>query len=790
MLQRINQFLSSKSATVILLLIYAVLMAVATIIEKSEGTQTAKTLVYYSPAFILLHILMVINCVALTLKHRLLRKGKWGYVTTHAAMIVILTGATVTHFWGGDGTIHLREGEHSNIMVCRENGRQTVHELPFEVELTDFTLVRYPGSQSPSSYESDVKIHDNGRVTEFQIYMNRVLDYGGYRFFQASYDADEQGSILSVNHDVAGRLISYWGYFLLTVGLIGCLIGKGSRFRMLCRQLKVIALIAVAGVSFRASAQEIPVEHAEQFGKLPMLSVQGRIVPVNTFASELVRKLKIKESPLTPEQMLLGILTRPAQWASTPLITIRESDIRKNYTDGQHVISYRDAFDSRGHYKYAKDVERVYRMTPSLRTHTDRELLKLDERIQLLHRLFNYELLRMFPVPQDSINHRWLAAGDNLSQLQPRDSAQVVGLMHNYINACASQDMASADRILGDIRQYQMKNHAGLDIDTEKIEAEVRYNRLNLEARCKLGYLISGALLLLLAVMGWFSGKESKAIRYATMALCTVVGLVFLLHTYSLGMRWYISGHAPWSNSYETMIFMAWTGVLGGFCFLHTSRMTMALATVFAGVVLFVAGLNWMDPEITGLVPVLKSPWLMFHVAVLMTAYGFMGVGAMISTLNLVSIAIIGRSEKHDHLREQVRRLSIINELALTIGMALMMVGIFLGAVWANESWGRYWSWDPKETWALITAVVYAAVLHRRWLSPSKDELWFNIGGQWAFLTVLMTYFGVNYLLSGMHSYGNVGGLADLHAGVYIAFVLLFFAPVSAALIRRRRTKK
>ncbi len=789
MLQRINRFLSSTSATVILLLIYAVLMAVATFIEKSEGTQTAKALIYYSPAFMLLHLLMVVNCVALTLRRHLLRRGKWGYVVTHLAMIVILVGASVTHLWGGDGTIHLREGERSNTVISREGGRQTVIRLPFEVELTDFRLIRYPGSQSPASYESDVKVHDKSEVSEHKIYMNRVLDYGGYRFFQASYDADERGSILSVNHDVAGRLISYWGYFLLTAGLVGCLVGKGSRFRTLCRQLKVVALVAAAGIAFPAAAAETSSSPAERFGMLPMLSQQGRIVPVNTFSSELVRKLKIRETNLSPEELLLGILTRPAQWAATPLIAVDESDIRKNYTDGRHIIAYRDAFDTRGNYKYATEVERVYRMPPSERTHTDRELLKLDERIQLLHRLFNYEMLRIFPVPQDSVRHRWLAAGDDLSLLTPQDSTKVVGLFRDFLAACASDNTAAADRALDNIRRYQQENRSGLEIDMAKIAAEVRYNRMNLEARCKLGYLISGALLLLLAVTGWLAGRGRKAVRYGMTTLYIVVALLFLLHTYTLGMRWYISGHAPWSNSYETMIFMAWTGVLGGFCFVRKSPMTLALATVFAGVVLFVAGLNWLDPEITELVPVLKSPWLMFHVAVLMIAYGFMGVGAMISTLNLVCMALVGRHDK-SHLNAQIRQLSIINELALTIGLALMMVGIFLGAVWANESWGRYWSWDPKETWALVTAVVYAALLHYRWLRPSKDEVGFNIGGQWAFLSVLMTYFGVNYLLSGMHSYGNVGGLSDLPAGVYAAFAIIFFAPATAALLRRRRKEE
>lgn len=240
-----------------------------------------------------------------------------------------------------------------------------------------------------------------------------------------------------------------------------------------------------------------------------------------------------------------------------------------------------------------------------------------------------------------------------------------------------------------------------------------------------------------------------------TSILSAGVLLCFLLHMYSLGMRWYISGYAPWSNSYETMVCLSWASVLGGLLFARRSLMVFSLATLFGGVVLFVSGLSWMDPQITPLVPVLKSPWLMFHVATLIAAYGFLGISCMIGITNLIISAFITR-RNGELLSARITQLSIINEMSLLIGLAFMTVGIFLGAIWANESWGRYWGWDPKETWALITTIIYAIVLHLRWFRKKKmsDRL-FNLLSALAFLAVLMTYFGVNYLLSGMHSYGN-----------------------------------
>lgn len=787
MKNKLVRFIASYKATILLMILYAFFMALATVIEKYEGTPVAKALIYYSPLFLLLQLLMIVNLAGITFRRRLYSPGKWVYLLLHGAFVVILTGALITHLFGQEGMMHLREGEKSNRILIKSGSGQIESTVPFEVELIDFELIRYPGSQSPSSYESKLRLHVDGKTTEEKVYMNNVLDLKGYRFFQASYDADEQGTILSVSYDVAGRTVTYCGYALLFFGLLCCFIHRNSRFRRLVRQLNSLQfffLLACLGFSIPTDAQSlsIPVSHAERFGALPMQSIHGRIIPVNTFASEVVRKLQSENAiqGQTPEQFLLSLFTTPAEWANRPLIRIEEPDICQYYHFTGNRISYRDAFDTDGYYRFGEKVEEAYVKSPAMRTRFDKELMKVDEKINTLHQLFNFQLIRLFPVATDTIYHRWHAPGDDLADLIAEDSLTVVNLFRRYRTAVqravTTGEWNEAGSALEAIARYQQKNNTGLDISAEKIQAEIKYNKLNLLRHCKKGYLIIGGLLLVFSFSAWIRKKTNAWEKSISVLLSAGVLLCFLLHTYSLGIRWYISGYAPWSNSYETMVCLAWASVLGGFLFAKRSFMAFALATLFGGVVLFVSSLNWMDPQITPLVPVLKSPWLMFHVAALIAAYGFLGISCMIGTTNLIASAFVTKQNRNV-LFPRITQLSIINEMSLLIGLALMTIGIFLGAIWANESWGRYWSWDPKETWALITTIVYAAVLHLRWFWKKTDDRLFNLLSQLAFLAVLMTYFGVNYLLSGMHSYGSNAGLSALPFWVYLLMLLFFIFP-------------
>ena len=821
-----KSIIASYKSAIVLLLIYALGLAIATFVEKYFGTQAAKLLIYYSPLFFLLQLLLVANFVLTSVRHQLFKKGKWGFILVHSALIVILAGAFITHVFSKEGVVHLRENESSDQMLVQTNRGESYHPLPFRLELKQFTMTRYPGSSSPSSFESNLIIHRNNQSFERKVSMNNVLDLDGYRFFQASYDKDEKGTILSVNQDVAGRNVTYTGYSLLIIGFILCFIGKNSRFRQLARQLRLLRRSAprndaqrrrreimhnrmqaqrsfrkadtyttkprrgdiiktliisplrglVAGAfpirrfrsatptvmhnltpaalsvnvtlvmlfcssfffSLNAQTTDIDPVHAARFGTLPIQSIDGRLKPTNTFSSEVLRKLhhSDKIGSLNSDQFLISLLAQPEKWMHIPFITYSNKDIAFNYDLPAKQCAYVDLFDTNGNYKLQETLNEVFHKSPSERSRLDKDLIKLDEQINIFHQLINNGMFAVLPVKGDS-NHKWNTSGALTKQY-----------LEAVSNALQTGNWQLADNALELIRTYQKEN-SGLDIIPERINAELLYNQLNVFRLCKKCYLIVGGLLLILSFLSLF--RKQKWLKWSIRFLTVVVIANLLYHLFGTGLRWYIAGHAPWSNAYETMVYVSFVTVLAGLLFVRQSSITFALATLFGGIILFVSGLNWMDPQISPLVPVLKSPWLMFHVAVIVAAYGFFGISFLLGSTNLCLLSV----GKKQNTELTLRELSIINEMSLWAGLALMTIGTFLGAIWANESWGRYWGWDPKETWALITIVVYAMVTHLHLIKKWNNPRLFNLLSILAFACVLMTYFGVNYFLSGMHSYGR-----------------------------------
>ncbi|MDR1402425.1 MAG: cytochrome c biogenesis protein CcsA, partial [Tannerellaceae bacterium] len=433
--------------------------------------------------------------------------------------------------------------------------------------------------------------------------------------------------------------------------------------------------------------------------------------------------------------------------------------------------SYMEMFDGNGNYKLQQKLEEAYNKMPAERNGFDKDLIKLDEKVNILYQLFHRQMLNIFP-KEDDRNHKWYAAGDDLSVFSGQDSMFVSQVLDWYLMEVQSGlkegDYSKADEVLDMIRIYQEKKNVTLNINPQKIEVELKYNKLDISRLCKKYYLIMGGILLVLSFLALF--KKGKWINQAIWLLAIGVFAAFLFHTTGMGMRWYIAGYAPWSNSYETMVYVSWATVLAGLLFVRRSSITFALATLFGGIILFVSGLNWMDPQINPLTPVLKSPWLMFHVAVIVAAYGFFGISCLIGLTNLIILSF-GDGKGYTHIA--IKELTIVNEMSLLIGLALMTIGTFLGAVWANESWGRYWGWDPKETWALITLVVYAIVLHLRLVKKWNNSRLFNLSSVVAFSSVLMTYFGVNYFLSGMHSYGQNDSAGNVFTYIYIAMAVV-----------------
>lgn len=791
----IEKFFSSYVTMIVLLILYAVLLGTATFIEKYQGTVMAKTLVYYSPVFFLLQFLMIINFIVILLRHQLLKKRKWGFLVLHVAFIIILLGALVSHIFGEEGILHLREGETSNQLVVQTSKGTHIHALPFDVELIQFTMTRYPGSSSPSSYESDLLFHVEGETQRHLVFMNNVVDMKGYRFFQASYDRDEMGTILSVNRDVAGRNITYTGYVLLVLGFILCLIGKHSRFRQLAHQLKKIRhsgkmMIGFCGLlisgTMYAHPENMPMleaiqrytvdpVHAAKFGALPVQSGRGRMMPVNTFSSEILRKLHKadKIGNMNSDQFLLSLISLSDMWMRVPFITYSGKEIELYYDLTAKECAYVEMFDSNGNYKLHERLESAYNKMPAQRNSFDKEIIKLDEKVNILFQLFNGGMLNLFPLEGDS-NDKWYAPGEDLSGFAGQDSLFMSRIMEWYVteiqNGMKTGDWSQADEVLGMIETYQQGKNKTLAIDPKRLEMEIRYNQLEIFRYCKIIYLILGGFLLILSFVSLF--KERIWLTWGLRLLGVGVLACFCFQMVGMGMRWYIGGYAPWSNSYETMVYVAWATVAGGILFGRRSMITFALATLFAGIILFVSGLNWMDPQINTLVPVLKSPWLMFHVAVIVAAYGFFGISFLIGITHMI-LMIMGKPQHTPVISFRVKELTIVNEMSLIVGLALMTIGTFLGAVWANESWGRYWGWDPKETWALVTVIVYGIVIHLRLVKKLYSAWLFNLSSVIAFASVIMTFFGVNYFLSGMHSYGQNDNAGNILRIMYLAIAIV-----------------
>ena len=790
-MQRFIKFLSSYKASVILMLIYAIGLASATFVEKQFGTQTAGMLIYYSPLFIFLQFLIVINFLIILFNSNYIKKGRWALITIHLALIVILVGALATHIFGREGQVHIREGEKSNQMVVHTSKGVKTETLPFTLELTDFRLERYPGSNSPASYESDLLVHIDNEVRQVSVYMNNVLDLKGYRFFQASYDEDESGTVLSVNKDVAGRTITYTGYLLLLAGFIQMFFMSNSRFRKLSRELGetrenirkmsliiALALIPVAGFSKnnRDNSSEsiltelinqniIPPEYAEKFGSLPV-QFRGRVMPMNTFSSEILRKIHGETSiyGLNSDQFLLSLLSMPQLWMHADFIAT---------SDNQPHVSYMQFFDQHGNYRLLDQLKHIYHRPVSERTAYEKDLIKLDEKINILYQLFMHTLPGIYPNSSDS-THTWYAPGNDITN-------SFNNYLPEVISSLQTNDWSRADEFLSQIYEYQVQNDKASLIKPGKIKAELQYNRLNIFNSCKLGYFIFGGLLLITVFIQFLNKR--RWVNSVSAILIAGVGITFIYHILGMGMRWYISGYAPWSNSYETMVYVSWATVLASFIFGRKNRLILALATLLGGVILFVAGLNWMDPQINTLIPVLNSPWLMFHVAVIVAAYGFFGISFL---LGLTNILIMSFSKGNPLSTLRIRELSIINNMSLLTGLALMTTGTFLGAVWANESWGRYWGWDPKETWALITIVVYSIVTHLHLVKKWSGEWLFNFTSVLVFSSVLMTFFGVNYFLSGMHSYSQIDSSLSVFVCIAIGFV---FVGILGFISFRRRKK-
>ena len=599
-------------------------------------------------------------------------------------------------------------------------------EVPFGVHLRDFQLERYPGSESPSSYASEVTVKDIGNEFPFRIYMNNILSHKGYRLYQSSYDRDELGTVLSINKDKPGTIVSYIGYLLLSIGLLFILFNKNSRFTLLSQKIdKIHAKRAALGLAFlftlvspSLKAQhdhfEISKAQADSLSLLIYQTHDGRMAPIHTLASDVLRKIHQKAAykDLTPTQVLLGMIADPFRWQNEPIIEVKNEEIRELIGISGKYASYNDFF-TQNSYKLRNAINAAYEKKPAQRSQLDKDLMKVDERINVSYMVYRGDLLKIFPVPNDP-NNLWISPSDDHKHgLAPADSLFASSAFKHYVFYLIEGKEDSALFLLNGIKRYQQKFGSQVIPSEARVNLEINFNELNIFERLYPYYMLAGFFLLIINFIKIFRARAKLKIMVWIGKGLIILG--FLVHLGGLALRWYVSGHEPWSNGYESMIYIAWASVLAGLIFSRKSEMTLAVTAILAGIVLFVAHLSWMDPEITNLVPVLKSYWLTIHVATIVASYGFFGLGALLAFVNLLTF-IMKRQNNAYRLNLSIRELTYVIELTLTFGLILLTIGNFLGGVWANESWGRYWGWDPKETWALASILFYAFVLHKRLL--------------------------------------------------------------------------
>ena len=506
----------------------------------------------------------------------------------------------------------------------------------------------------------------------------------------------------------------------------------------------------------------IDLVHADKFGALVIQDAGGRMKPLNTYASELLRKVSKSDTykGLDPDQVILSMTMFPQAWYHVPIINVKKEnqEIREilGVSKDQKYIAMADFFDDKGYYKLSPYLDEAYQTQVKSQMHKD--LIHADERVNLLHQALSGNILAIFPIPDDE-NNKWIPYPQlNESPIAQMDSAFIYtkNILPLYVTsllkAQETNDYTQADELLKSISNFQHKyGYEVMPTDTH-VKYEILYNKYDIFKRLFSYYMFAALLLFVVCIFRIF--KDNKVLQILNKVFIGAIILCFLMHTGGLIMRWYISGHAPWSDAYESMIYVGWATMLFGLLFGRKSELTIASTAFVASMILMVAHWNWMDPAIANLQPVLNSYWLMIHVAVIVASYGPFALGMILGIVALILMIFTTKKNKA-RMDLNIKELTYINEMALTVGLVLLTIGNFLGGQWANESWGRYWGWDPKETWALISIMVYAFVIHMRFV-PSLRGTWiYNLISIIAFYSILMTYFGVNFYLSGLHSYAK-----------------------------------
>ena len=654
-------------------------------------------------------------------------------VLLHLSFVVILAGALLTHLTAKRGTIHLRQGKATTTYTNQEGGNG---ELPFTLLLNKFSVSYHAGNMAAMDYASNVTVSKDESKSQHNISMNNIYTGYGVRLCQSSYDDDMKGSYLSVNSDPYGIPVTYTGYALLFFSLVAMLTEPKGNFRHLLRtnavKGTVSLLLLLVGTAAKAQTA-LPKAAADEFGKV-LIVYNGRICPVETYAIDFTKKLYGKASyeNFTPCQVLTGFLFWRQEWMREPILRIKGSELRTKLRLNEYIAPI-SLFAQQGYIlgPYLQDAQ-------GEQDEIAKQILDTDDKMMLLMNLIQGETLKIFPYTAPNGSVDWFAPTDKLPRSMPAAQQQYIRSILSLAGQLAVQDkVGMLNDLIFKLRKYQYRYGGSTVPSRTEIGAERIYNSFQFATVLFIVNLTLGLLSI------FFLARPR---RYALFTW--LMGLSWCVLTFTLALRWIINGTIPLANGYETMLLLSWLIMIVSIATTRKLQIMTTFGLLASGFMLLVSHLGEMDPGITPRMPVLNSPLLSIHVSIIMVSY------ALLSLTFVCAVAYFcTRRSTKANIVQINSQLTTLSQIFLYPAITTLGLGIFIGAIWANISWGNYWGWDPKETWALITFMIYAIPLHSyslpQFRKPDKYHLFMFL----AFLSILMTYFGVNYILGGMHSY-------------------------------------
>lgn len=751
-----------KKIIFILYILVLVCMAAATIVEKSQGTDYAHAHYYGAWWFILIWAVLA----ALGAFYIIKRKVKCAStLALHLSFIIILLGALLTHVSAKRGMIHLRIGQPTDTYMAQDEEQGMKEEkLPFSLCLQKFEAKMHDGTNAVADYSSKFTVIDGDDKSEGEVSMNNIYSHRSYRLYQSSYDEDGKGSVLAINADPYGIPVTYTGYALLFISLVWMLFDPKGGYRKLLKSplLKkgalITALILSMGNIQTLHAESatgnlqnavLPKETAEKFGELHIL-YNDRICPVQTFALDFCKKIYGARSyqGLTAEQVLSGWVFYGNTWANEPFIKIKSGEMKTamnlpdyaslntffnremgGYTIGQYVQEYYNGQQDKFH-QQAADIDGKIQI-----------IMELREGVSL--KVLPYTFTKNVKATKDhpfikAGTTTWFSPVDKLPQAVEQQHALYIKNVFSLLNGdVKAGNISRVNEFFVKMKKYQEVSSGNSLPTATQYKAERINNAFPFATILFMANLTLGFIALFYTIYRMTKKREIKALN---IALPILLGVSFLALTFGLALRWIISGNVPMSNGYESMLTVAWFVMLISILMQLRIRIVMVFGFLISGFFLLVSHINQMDPAIGQMMPVLNSPLLSIHVSIIMMSYALLSLTFICGIMGIC-------------MRSHGEELQALSRIFLYPALTTMGFGIFIGAIWANVSWGNYWSWDSKETWALITFMIYAVVVHTQSLPVFRKPLVYHIYITLAFLSIAMTYFGVNYFLTGMHSY-------------------------------------